>query len=277
MKDVTIIVTTFERPEFAIKCVESIRQFYPNIIIVISDNGKGRPVLRKTLGRKYKCQYLGLPFDCGASRARNEGFKVANTKYVVLCEDDFRFTEETRLESLRDILETDPALGMAGGACLKNGNSGIIGSNFTFDREKEIFYRDPVRKPDWKETNGTRYYYCDYIRMFFMTRNIPELYFFDEDFSAGGNHTSGLIEIKIQDKWRIAYVPDVNLIHDHSFSWANENYIKYRSRRRQDWGLFYKKTGFRFAVFDRKRVRDHKQKVTFTYPEFKSKLDKGEF
>lgn len=277
MQEVTIIVTTFERPEFILDSVKTIREFYPHIEIIVSDNGKQRHELRKQLTRQHKCRYIGLPFDCGASRARNEGFKAANTKYVVLCEDDFRFIKETKLERLRDILDADSALGIAGGVCLKDGNPGIIGSNFTFDKQREIFYRDPVRKPDWKETNGVKYYYCDYIRMFFMARNIPELCFFDEDFSAGGNHASGLIKIKIQNKWRIAYVPDVKLIHDHSFSWANENYLKYRNRRRQDWGLFYKKTGFRFGVFDRKQVRDYKEKVTFTYPEFKSKLDEGGF
>lgn len=268
MKDVTIIVTTFERPEFALECVKSMRQFYPDIEIIVSDNGKKRNELRKQLTRQFKCRYIGLPFDCGASRARNEGFKATNTKYAVLCEDDFRFTKETNLKKFREILEADPSLGIAGGVCLKNDSPGIIGSNFIFDREKEIFYRDPVKKPDWKEINGIKYYYCDYIRMFFMARNIPELCFFDEDFSAGGNHTSGLMKIKIQNKWKIAYVPDVKLIHDHSFSWANENYLEYRSRRRQDWGLFYKKTGFRYGIFDKKKVRDYKEKKSFAYEDF---------
>ncbi len=272
MKDTTIVVTTFERPEFAVKCVAGIRKFYPDIAIIVSDNGKPRKNLRKTLKRKYGCEYIGLPFDCGASRARNEGFKVANTKYVVLCEDDFRFTEKTKLEKFRKILEADSAIGLAGGVCLKDGNPGIIGSDFTFDTERKIFYRDPIKDPDWKKVGRVKYYYCDYIRMFFMSRNIPELYFFDEDFSAGGNHTSGLMQIKIQGKWKVAYVPDITLIHDHSFSWANENYYGYRNRRRQDWKLFYEKTGFRYGVFDKKRVRDYMKKETMGYEEFKKKI-----
>ncbi len=273
MKDVCIVVTTFERPEFVMKCVASIRRFYRDIEIVVSDNGRERPTLRKTLVRKFKCRYLGLPFDCGASRARNEGFKIANTKYVVLCEDDFRFTKKTKLEKFRNILEADSTLGIVGGVCLNNDKPGIVGSNFTFDKEKKIFYRDPVRKPDWHENNGTEYYYCDYIRMFFMTRNIPELCFFDEDFSAGGNHTSGLMEIKIHGKWKIAYVPSVSLIHWHNG--LHQSYLKYRYRRRQDWGLFYKKTGFRYGVFDRKRVRDYKEKETIAYQKFKEMKREG--
>lgn len=274
MKDVTIVVTTFERPEFILECVNTIREFYPDIEIIVSDNGKQRPILQEQLVRQYKCRYIDLPFDCGASRARNEGFKAANTKYAVLCEDDFRFTKTTNLEKFKAILEADSSLGIIGGVCLKNDKPGIIGSNFIFNKEQQIFYRDPVRKPRWKQVGEIKYYYCDYIRMFFMARNISEIYFFDEDFKAGGNHTSGLIEMKERGKWKIGYVPEVDVIHDHSR--PNQEYLKYRYRRRGDWYLFYEKTGFRYGVFDRKRVRDYMMKTTMTYVEFKKKIKRGE-
>jgi len=274
MKDVTIIVTTFERPAFAIECVKSIREFYPDIEIVVSDNGRPHAEMARELTHKYKCRHLVLPFDCGASRARNEGTKASDTKYIVLCEDDFRFTKTTNLEKFKAILEADSSLGIIGGGCLKNDKPGIIGSNFTFNKERQIFYRDPVRKPEWKRVGEIKYYYCDYIRMFFMARNIPELCFFDEDFKAGGNHTSGLIDIKEQGKWKIGYVPEVDVIHDHSR--PNQEYLKYRYRRRDAWHLFYEKTGFRYGVFDRKRVRDYVGKATMTYMEFKKKIKRGE-
>lgn len=266
MDDVTIIVTTFERPDFILECVESIRHYYPNIEIIVSDNGKKRPELQERLEIGYGCQYIGLPFDSGASRARNEGFKKASTKYAVLCEDDFRFTEKTKLESFKGILDNDPSIGIIGGVCLKDGKAGIIGSRFLFDWKNEIFWRDPIKNPEWKEINGTKYYYCDYIRMFFMARNLPDLCFFDEDFKAGGNHTSGLIELKKEDRWKIGFTFNVEVIHDHSQ--LSDEYKRYRYRRRGDWQLFYKKTGLRYGIFDRKRVRDYKEKKSISFPVF---------
>lgn len=102
--------------------------------------------------------------------------------------------------------------------------------------------------------------------MFFMARKRPELCFFDEDFKAGGNHASGFIELKKEGKWKIGFTFDVTVNHDHSL--PNKTYLPYRSRRRDDWFLFYEKTGYRYGVFDRKQVRDYVDKKTMKYEEF---------
>ena len=45
--------------------------------------------------RKNKVQCLRLLFDCGVVYARNECIKAVKTKFALLCDDDFVFTDKT--------------------------------------------------------------------------------------------------------------------------------------------------------------------------------------
>lgn len=99
MNDVTIIIKTIERPQCLNKLIKSIRQFYPEIKIIVGDDSRN-PVNRHDV---YKC--ISFPYDIGASKGRNELIKKVDTKFVITIDDDMVFTEETDISLLKSILE----------------------------------------------------------------------------------------------------------------------------------------------------------------------------
>lgn len=114
LNDSTLIVTAFNRPDELKACVASIRAFYPKLRIIISDNGNHFKETRKKLERQYKCRYLQLPFDSGVSYAKNKALDIVETKYAIIIDDDFIFTEATKLEKMKAVLDGDPTVGVVG-------------------------------------------------------------------------------------------------------------------------------------------------------------------
>lgn len=97
-KCVTLSIKTFERPECLKKLVNSIRQYYPNIRVVISDDSKNPELIEGT-------DHFTMPFYSGSSAGRNLGLSKIETEYMVTLDDDFVFTTTTRLEEWVKILD----------------------------------------------------------------------------------------------------------------------------------------------------------------------------
>ena len=64
-------------------------------------------------------QRLNLEFDCGLALCNAAVLiDTLTTKYMLLLEDDFLFADETTVEPLVDVLETDPEVGVVGSAAI---------------------------------------------------------------------------------------------------------------------------------------------------------------
>jgi len=116
MNNTCILITAFLRDDHLFRCIKSIRKYYPKIAICVGDNGESNNKKRQFC-RDHGCIYYKLPFDSGVSEVRNRCFLRMPKKYkhVVICEEDIVFSEDTRLETWRAILDADPELGLAGG------------------------------------------------------------------------------------------------------------------------------------------------------------------
>lgn len=266
MQGVSLIVTAFSRPNSLRTCVESIRKFYPNIEIIVSDNGKKDPKFNHELINTYKCRYLGLPFDCGMGHSRNAALDIISNKYVVIIEDDFEFTEYTNLEKFKTILDKDSSIGVVGGKPItRAGKVGTVGSRILINKEKEIFWRIPVENPEWKEVEGIKYYYADYTRQFLMIRNSPDIRW-DDEIVVGAGHILFFLTIKCHTNWKVAYVPEIEIVH-YRASRGDKEYMYYR--RRKIWKRkFYEKTGLRFGVFHNHTIYDYKNATKVRPPDF---------
>ena len=266
MKDVTIIITTFNRPDSLRKCVKSVRKFYPDMEIIVSDNGKPDPVLNSELVKDYKCRYLGLPFDSGTSHAKNAALDITSKPFAVIIDDDFEFTECTNLEKFKTILDKDSSIGIVGGKPItSSGKTGIVGSRILVNKEKETFWRFPIESPEWKEIDGIKYYYADYTRQFLMIRNSPDIRW-DDDLKMGGDHIWFFMNIKFHTDWKVAYVPEVEVVH-HRASRKDKKYMLYR--RRGDFKKkFHEKTGLRYGVFHNHTIFDYKCAEKIVLPNF---------
>ncbi|XP_077369112.1 beta-1,4 N-acetylgalactosaminyltransferase 1a [Festucalex cinctus] len=107
---VTIVTKTFLRYEKLNNLIDSIRQYYPNVTIVIADDNE-HP--QKVTGPHIE-QFI-MPFGKGWFAGRNLAVSQVTTKYVLWVDDDFIFTANTKLEKMVDILERT-SLDLVGGA-----------------------------------------------------------------------------------------------------------------------------------------------------------------
>lgn len=267
MREVTLIVTAFSRPDSLRTCIESIRKFYPALEIIVSDNGKPSPVLDHELVKIYKCRYLRLPFDSGTSYAKNAALNIITSKYAVIIDDDFEFTEYTKLEKFKAILDGDRSVGVVGGKPISGkGKVGIIGSRLLINKKKAIFWRFPIKDPKWREIKGIKYYYADYTRQFLMMRNSPDIRW-DDDLKMGGDHIWFFINIKLHTSWKVAYAPEIEVLHHRSR--PTEEYSFYR-KRKEFKKIFYNKTGLRYGVFHNHTIFDFKYAEKVMPPDFEA-------
>ncbi|XP_061630690.1 beta-1,4 N-acetylgalactosaminyltransferase 1a isoform X1 [Phyllopteryx taeniolatus] len=107
---VTIVTKTFLRYGKLKDLIDSIRQYYPTITIVIADdNEQPQPVTGPHIE-----QFI-MPFGKGWFAGRNLAVSQVTTKYVLWVDDDFLFNADTKLEKMVDILERT-GLDLVGGA-----------------------------------------------------------------------------------------------------------------------------------------------------------------
>ena len=95
---VTVITKTMDRMEKVFHLVRSVHQFYPEIKILVADDGEGAQT--QTSGEKRGFAYHVLPYDTGLSGGRNFLVERVPTEYFVTVDDDFTFDEDSRLEDL---------------------------------------------------------------------------------------------------------------------------------------------------------------------------------
>lgn len=98
LSEVTIVIKTFERPSCCARLVDSIRMFYPEVPVLVADDSAAPQEIAGA-----RC--YALPFDSGLAAGRNVLLEAVQTKYFVLCDDDFVFTPETKIEVFLNLLE----------------------------------------------------------------------------------------------------------------------------------------------------------------------------
>lgn len=94
-KKVSIILTTYKRPNLIDIAIENVKkQTYKNIeIIVVNDNGIENKELRKQTYEKIKkylkeIRYIELDSNLGGALARNKGIEIATGDYISFFDDD---------------------------------------------------------------------------------------------------------------------------------------------------------------------------------------------
>ena len=264
MNDVTIAIKTFERPESLKNLLVSIRQFYPEIRIVVADDSK-KPYAQEIARHYSNVECISLPFDVGISAGRNKLLSRIKTKYFVLCDDDLLFYEQTRLENFKKILdETDVEL--VGGVFIDKSATGkfdkpnIYAGHFVLDSARNL--RMEYVKPD-KEVIR-----CDIVHNFFMANTQAVL------LKTGGGWDPKLKLVEHTDFFwtakksglRVAFTPSVSVNHTGA---RPAKYIFYRTTRKNKYFLMHlKKIGMQswtdgWATITRNDVRPRWFKFIF--------------
>ncbi|XP_018426744.1 PREDICTED: beta-1,4 N-acetylgalactosaminyltransferase 2 [Nanorana parkeri] len=115
---VTITTKTFLRYEKLRELLRSLRLYYPDIKVIVADDNEN---IEKIEDPNVE-QYI-MPYAKGWFAGRNLAVSQVTTKYFLWVDDDFLFTEQTKIEQLVDVLEgTD--LDIVGG--------NVEGNHFSF-------------------------------------------------------------------------------------------------------------------------------------------------
>ncbi|KAE8575131.1 hypothetical protein XENTR_v10003730 [Xenopus tropicalis] len=98
---VTITTKTFLRYDKLKTLISSIRQYYPDIKIIVADDNN----VTEKIEDKNVEQYF-MPFGKGWFAGRNLAVSQVTTKYFLWVDDDFLFTADTKIEKLVNVLES---------------------------------------------------------------------------------------------------------------------------------------------------------------------------
>uniref|UniRef100_A0A673H9M6 Glycosyltransferase 2-like domain-containing protein n=1 Tax=Sinocyclocheilus rhinocerous TaxID=307959 RepID=A0A673H9M6_9TELE len=102
---VTITTKTFLRYDELNILINSIRQFYPKIKIIIADDS-----LETQNVTGYNLEHYIMPPAQGWFAGRNLAISQVTTKYILWVDDDYIFNNNTRIESFVEIMEKVPEL-----------------------------------------------------------------------------------------------------------------------------------------------------------------------
>lgn len=230
----TFIIKTFMRKNCLERLLTSIVKYYPNNKILIADDGNDFSVeyyttLWKKLmnaGLKVKPTAFNMPFDSGLSAGRNKMVEHTQTEFVVLLDDDFVFTADTKIEKLLRVAEQDPNLGVVGG-CLVN----EVGRSINFEGElrkedRDIRYYKKGGK--YEIIDDIQYKYTETVLNFgiFRKQMLVENPW-DNELKIAGEHTDFFLRLK-DTRWKVAYCPEVVAQH---IQHIKPEYKSYRSRQ----------------------------------------------
>lgn len=246
-KDIAILVTTFMRDKALFRCIESIRQFYPDIAIFIGDNGKANNK-KKEFCKKHNCIYVKAPFDCGVGATRNAVFKKISPKYkyVMICEDDILFTYETRLDNWLSILEADEKIGIVGGILKKDAGNALIDQHYEawLYAKAAMLYVERLEAFDWRMDCSAKYGYCDIVmNVFMMRRTVWNNQKWDPNIKTWPEHEDFFFSLKKNTDWKVAYTDTVSLIHKPTV--YEQKYSGHRMRT-EGIDIFAKKWGIEY-------------------------------
>uniref|UniRef100_A0A8D0KN95 Beta-1,4-N-acetyl-galactosaminyltransferase 2 (SID blood group) n=1 Tax=Salvator merianae TaxID=96440 RepID=A0A8D0KN95_SALMN len=107
---VTITTKTFLRYHKLRVLIKSIKQYYPDIKLIVADDSNNPEMMQETNVEQYI-----MPFGKGWFAGRNLAISQVTTKYYLWVDDDFVFTADTKIEKLLEVLE-NTNLDMVGGS-----------------------------------------------------------------------------------------------------------------------------------------------------------------
>lgn len=223
--EITIGIVAFRRPDAVVKQVESIRRFYPQVSILIVDNGD-KPA---DVARFENVRYVTIAFDSGLSASRNCLIDHLQTPYLMLCDDDFVWTDDTDLEKLIDVLDAEPSVGVAGASLIEATPGGLRHRHWAQDLvlAGDVLESRPLSSPLKQTPRGARYQLCDTVMNFALFRSemLADHRWIDE--LKMSEHVEYFWRVKNAGRWRVAICAEVTAKHVRQRS---SDYIPFRMR-----------------------------------------------
>lgn len=232
-KLVTILIKTFGRMEKVFSLVHSIRQRYPHISILASDDGENAHRIKS--GKLRSFDYLALPYDVGLSAGRNRMLELVRTEFFLTLDDDFTFDENSVIEGLLHAMER-------GGFDIAAGKNPQDEKRFKLDFcgifriASGTLYLEPG-------IYGTKAgcHHVDFVPNLFVARTtLREKIQWDEQLKLG-EHEDFFLRAK-SIGLKVATCPSVSFHHDQAQHWLRKTaYDRMRNRVYDYWRISLRK------------------------------------
>lgn len=236
LDDCTILVKTFDRVSSLKRMISSVRLYYPNIKIIVCDDGK------ENIKNIENIEIYKTEFDIGLSAGRNLMFNMVKTKYAIVCDDDFVFTSETKLETFYHII-TNYDIDLIGGILRNQPDHELVRYNHCFNvihgkDYKTLLYQDKCIK------SCSLFEYYDLVLNFFMVKTEKILEIKWDNNLKLGEHTDFFYRAK-EHKLKVGQTEKV--IVDH-YPERTDDYKKYRMRGKGYFMYFMDKFKFTHII-----------------------------
>lgn len=245
----TAIIITFLRDEYLHICVDSLLSQYPNINVIIGDQNPSKK--KKKHFEKLGIRYIELDYDCGLCKARNELVKLVNTDYILIGDDDFKYTDESKVDEMLWMIETHKDIDLIGGRISESGQIKNY-QGFIEEHNKHFIYK-PL---EIKENAGI--VPVDLTFNFFISKTgAVKAVKWDEQIKVAYEHSSFFIDFK-RAGYKAFFTPDSVVIHKPPLSnLSGDNHKQYKQfrSRKSDKKRFFEKYNLDYVI-DMNGVRD---------------------
>jgi hypothetical protein len=218
-REIAIVIPTFLRFNKLKLLLESILKIYPDswYRLYIADQGiyslENDNFYDNLREKGHKISYI--PFNCGLAFARNYLVKQTVEPFILILDDDFEITEETKIQNFVNILLKNKEIGIVGGTLIGHQNY-----NYDLFLKNEILYYVVPNKKNFQEAVTSyvqnppiKFYYQDIVLNFSMFRREvfkdilwnPELKM--------AEHTDFYLRLKTLSKWSVAFTDSVQANH----------------------------------------------------------------
>ena len=217
MQEIAFCITTFERPQYCKGLIKSIRKFYPDAKIYVADQSEEEGT--------YDAEVIRLPYDCGLSYARNYLWRNTKEPFKLLLDDDFVFTQDTKIETFRTLIDhCDIVCGGVIEGRLRN-----YEHDLRIEGDK-LYYDKPKR--EWQQIEGVKCRQVDMALNFGLFRRNTDNW---DDNLKICEHT----DYYLRFKGKLLYTPEVLVNHLKA---RPKGYRRLR-RRNQFYAHFMEKHG----------------------------------
>lgn len=251
MKRVTAVIISFLRPEYTTACITSIKKTYPDVNILVAENGEKNDQI-KQLVEKYGGEYIMMPYDSGVCYARNRLVERVKTEYILVGDDDFFYTKVAGVDKMLAFLEAHPKIPLIGGKISEDGRPLDYQGDIMIypDYHEYIALWDKDCKKDKK--TKLKYGMCDITFNYFLGRSeIIKKIKWDENIKVAYEHSDWFIELKRAGIGKVAYTPEAIVIHKPKHVFISEgevnNYRKYRDRK-SDMEYYFRKHNIQKSI-----------------------------
>ena len=228
MPTLSIVIVNYNVKYFIRQCIQSIlkSQFSSDFeIIVVDNNSSDESVQMLSAEFGDTIQLIANKENVGFSKANNQGFEIAQGKYVLILNPD-TIVEENTLQTCYDYLENNSDTGAVGVRMFDGAGNYLPESKRGFPKPQSAFFKLSGLSKLFKNSGFFNQYYLGHLSndrfhsidvltgafMFVHKSTLLEVGGFDEDYFMYGEDIELSYQIKATGK-KIMFLPTSSIIH----------------------------------------------------------------